>query len=59
MASRTGEPAGRTPSRIQDEITKSNHARHLAEDHGRHDIAGFLRQAADLGLDELNALKSI
>ncbi|MGW9299625.1 hypothetical protein ACWHA3_02205 [Streptomyces cyaneofuscatus] len=55
MAARTTEPAGRTPGRIQAEIRSTAAARRLAEDHGRHDIAAFLRTATDLGLDELNA----
>lgn len=56
MASRAGEPAGRTVGRIQDELRSTATARRLAEDHGRHDIAAFLRTATDISLDDLNAL---
>ncbi|MGC4925580.1 hypothetical protein [Streptomyces sp. DT117] len=58
MASRTDKPAGRTPGRIEDEIRSATTARRLAEDHGRDDIAAFLRTATDLGLDDLNTLKN-
>lgn len=58
MGARISEPAGRTPSRIQDEIRSAAKARRLAEDNGRDDIAVFLRTATDISLDDLNAQKS-
>lgn len=58
MGACPGEAAERTPARVVHEITSITPGRQLAEDHGRHDIAAFLRQATDLGLDELNALNN-
>ncbi|MEU0354939.1 hypothetical protein [Streptomyces cyaneofuscatus] len=58
MAASTGEPAGRTPGRSRDELRSTATARHLAEGHGRDDIAAFLQTATDCGLDDLNALKN-
>ncbi|MBT3077607.1 MULTISPECIES: hypothetical protein [Streptomyces] len=58
MVSRTGETPERTPGRIEREIRSFTRARHAAEAAGRSDVARLLRQATDLGLDELNALNN-
>ncbi|MCX4605459.1 hypothetical protein OG402_33880 [Streptomyces anulatus] len=58
MGAWSGEAAERTPARVEHEINSITPGRRLAEDHGRHDVAAFLRQATDLGLDELNALNN-
>ncbi|MEU0160188.1 hypothetical protein ABZ154_15440 [Streptomyces sp. NPDC006261] len=58
MGASTGEPAERTPARVEREIRSAATARRLAEGDGHHDIAAFLRTAIDIGLDELNDLNN-
>lgn len=58
MGARTDEPAGRTPGRIEAEISNIVAARQLAEDLGHHNIAALLRTATDLSLDDLNTLNN-
>lgn len=58
MTAASNPPAGRTLDKIRAEISNTATARRLAEDHGRDDIAAFLRTATDLSLDDLNARKN-